>query len=316
MSILKIRNLVKKYNNVPAVDNISLDIQEGEIFGLLGPNGAGKSTTINAICGLVRTDLGEITVDGIDLRSGSTEAKKKLGLVPQEIAVFDNLTARENVEFFGKLAGLKGSLLKERTDEALEFTGLTEKQKGMPKAFSGGMKRRLNIACALTHHPRIIIMDEPTVGIDPQSRNHILESVRKLNRMGSTIIYTSHYMEEVEAVCGRIAIMDHGRIVAEGTRDELRSSLQQEDRILIDVSDAGPGCVSEIKSLPAVRDVQSRDGGLVIKASNTQLILQDILFILSRNGARIKGIDVVEPDLETVFLSLTGRMLRDGEEVR
>lgn len=316
MGILKIRNLVKKYNNVPAVDNISLEVKEGEIFGLLGPNGAGKSTTINSVCGLVRMDLGEITVDGVDLRSDSTQAKKKLGLVPQEIAVFDNLTARENVEFFGKLAGLRGPLLKERTDEALEFAGLSEKQRGMPKAFSGGMKRRLNIACALTHHPRIIIMDEPTVGIDPQSRNHILESVKRLNGLGSTIIYTSHYMEEIEAVCGRIAIMDHGRIIAEGTCDELRNSLQQEDRILIDVSGAGPGCVNEIKSLPAVRDVAVKDGGLEIKASNTQLILQDVLFILSRSGARIRGIDVVEPDLETVFLSLTGKMLRDGEGVR
>lgn len=311
MSILKIRNLVKKYNNIAAVDNVSFDIQEGEIFGLLGPNGAGKSTTINSICGLIRIDQGEIIIDGINLKSDMTGAKKKLGLVPQEIAVFDNLTARENVEFFGKLAGLRGSLLKERTDEALEFTGLQDKAKGMPKTYSGGMKRRLNIACALPHHPRIIILDEPTVGIDPQSRNHILDSVRELRKMGSTIIYTSHYMEEVEAVCGRIAIMDQGRMIAEGSREELRAMLQQDDMVLIDVSDAGNKTVDEIRALPAVKNVQSSEGRLEITVSNTQLILQDILFILSRNGARVKGIDVVEPDLETVFLSLTGKKLRD-----
>ena len=311
MSILKIRNLVKKYNNVAAVDNVSLDIQEGEIFGLLGPNGAGKSTTINSVCGLIRIDQGEIIIDGINLKSDIIGAKKKLGLVPQEIAIFDNLTARENVEFFGKLAGLRGSLLKERTDEALEFVGLADKAKGMPKTYSGGMKRRLNIACALTHHPRIIIMDEPTVGIDPQSRNHILDSVRMLNKMGSTVIYTSHYMEEVEAVCGRIAIMDQGRLIADGSREELRAMLQQEDRVLISVSDVGIKTVNEIKALPTVKNVQSNEGKLEITASNTQLILQDILFILSRNGARVKGIDVVEPDLETVFLSLTGKKLRD-----
>ncbi len=311
MSILKIRNLVKKYNNTAAVDNISLDIQEGEIFGLLGPNGAGKSTAINSVCGLIRIDHGEITIDGIDLKSDITEAKKRLGLVPQEIAAFDNLSARENVEFFGRLAGLRDGLLKERTDEALEFVGLADKARIMPKAYSGGMKRRLNIACALAHHPRIIIMDEPTVGIDPQSRNHILESVKKLNKMGSTVIYTSHYMEEVEAVCGRIAILDHGRLIADGSREELRTMLQQEDRVLISVSDAGSKSLDEIKALPMVKHVQIDENKLDIRASNTQLILQDILFILSRNGARIKGIEVIEPDLETVFLSLTGRTLRD-----
>ena len=311
MSILKIRNLVKKYNNVAAVDNISLDIQEGEIFGLLGPNGAGKSTTINSVCGLIRIDQGEIIIDGINLKSDIIGAKKKLGLVPQEIAIFDNLTARENVEFFGKLAGLRGSLLKERTDEALEFVGLADRAKGMPKAYSGGMKRRLNIACALTHHPRIIIMDEPTVGIDPQSRNHILDSVRMLNKMGSTVIYTSHYMEEVESVCGRIAIMDQGRLIADGSREELRAMLQQEDRVIINVSDAGIKTINEIKALPTMKNVQYDEGKLEITAANTQLILQDILFILSRNGARVKGIDVIEPDLETVFLSLTGKKLRD-----
>jgi ABC-2 type transport system ATP-binding protein len=213
MSILKLKDLVKRYDQNIAVDNISLDVGEGELFGLLGPNGAGKSTTINMVCGLLKPNQGEIIIDGVSLKEKPMECKSKLGLVPQEIALYDTLTAYENIEFFGKLSGLRGAKLTERVNEALEFVGLSDKSKSIPKSFSGGMKRRLNIACAIVHHPKVIIMDEPTVGIDPQSRNHILESVRKLNKMGSTVIYTSHYMEEVEALCTRIAIMDHGRLM-------------------------------------------------------------------------------------------------------
>lgn len=311
MEIIKITDLTKKYGSNMAVDNISLSINEGEIFGLLGPNGAGKSTTINSICGLIKINHGEIIIGGINMSHDSLEAKKCLGLVPQEIAIFENLTARENIEFFGKLAGLKGSLLKERVDEALEFVGLSDKAKNMPKGYSGGMKRRLNIACAIAHHPKIIILDEPTVGIDPQSRNHILDSVRKLNKMGSTIIYTTHYMEEVEALCSRIAIMDHGRLIADGTREELKKLVHEEEKILINGSDISFNTLAEIKELKAVLDVQLNESKLEIITSNTQLVLQDILFILSKHGVRVRGIEVIEPDLETVFLSLTGRKLRD-----
>lgn len=311
MEIIKITDLTKKYGSNIAVDNINLNVNEGEIFGLLGPNGAGKSTTINSICGLLKINQGEIIINGINMSHNSLEAKKCLGLVPQEIAIFDNLTARENIEFFGKLSGLKGSLLKERVDEALEFVGLSDNAKKMPKGYSGGMKRRLNIACAIAHHPKIIILDEPTVGIDPQSRNHILDSVRKLNKMGSTIIYTTHYMEEAEALCSRIAIMDHGRLIADGTRDELKKLVHKEEKILISGSDISFNALSEVKALKAVLDAGLNEGRLEIITSNTQLVLQDILFILSRHEIRIKGIDVIEPDLETVFLSLTGRKLRD-----
>lgn len=311
MEIIKITELTKKYGSNIAVDNITLNVNEGEIFGLLGPNGAGKSTTINSICGLLKINQGEIIINGINMSHSSLEAKKCIGLVPQEIAIFENLTARENIEFFGKLSGLKGSLLKERVDEALEFVGLSDNAKKMPKGYSGGMKRRLNIACAITHHPKIIILDEPTVGIDPQSRNHILDSVRKLNKMGSTIIYTTHYMEEAEALCSRIAIMDHGRLIADGTREELKKLVHKEEKILISGSDISFNTLSEIKALKAVLDARLNEGRLEIITSNTQLVLQDILFILSRHEIRVKGIDVIEPDLETVFLSLTGRKLRD-----
>lgn len=311
MEIIKITNLSKKYGSNIAVDNISLNINEGEIFGLLGPNGAGKSTTINSICGLLKTNQGEVVIDGINMGENSLEGKKRLGLVPQEIAIFENLTARENIEFFGKLAGLRGSLLKERVDEALEFVGLSDNAKNMPRGYSGGMKRRLNIACAIAHHPKIIILDEPTVGIDPQSRNHILDSVRKLNEMGSTIIYTTHYMEEAESLCSRIAIMDHGRLIADGNREELKKLVHEEEKIIIEGSDISFNTLSEIKAIKAIKDVRLNESRLEIITSNTQLVLQDILFILSKNGVRVKGIEVVEPDLETVFLALTGRKLRD-----
>ncbi|MDF2673083.1 MAG: transporter-like protein [Clostridiales bacterium] len=311
MEIIKIKDLTKKYGSNIAVDNINLSIDQGEIFGLIGPNGAGKSTTINSLCGLLRASDGEIIIDGINMREDSLEAKKRLGLVPQEIAIFENLTGRENIEFFGKLAGLRGSLLKERVDEALEFVGLSDKAKSMPKGYSGGMKRRLNIACAIAHHPKIIILDEPTVGIDPQSRNHILESVKKLNKMGSTIIYTTHYMEEAEALCSRIAIMDHGRLIADGTKEELKKLVHEEEKIIINGSDISFNTLEEIKAISQVKDAQLIENSLEIITSSTQLILQDILFLLSKNGVRIKGIQVSEPDLETVFLSLTGRKLRD-----
>lgn len=311
MEIIKITNLMKKYGSNIAVDNINLSINQGEIFGLLGPNGAGKSTTINSICGLLKINQGEILIDGISMKDDSLECKKRLGLVPQEIAIFDNLTARENVEFFGKLAGIKGALLKERVDEALEFVGLEGSGKKMPKAYSGGMKRRLNIACAIAHHPKVIILDEPTVGIDPQSRNHILESVRKLNKIGSTIIYTTHYMEEAETLCSRIAIMDHGRLIADGTREELKKLVHEEEKIIIGGSDISFSALSEIKALKGVKDAQLKEGNLEIITSNTQLVLQDILFCLNKNDVRVKGIQITEPDLETVFLALTGRKLRD-----
>lgn len=220
MALAVLSDVVKRYDGKLIVDHVNFNIQEGEIFGLLGPNGAGKSTTISMICGLLQADSGDIIIDGLSVRERPLEVKKRIGLVPQELALYENMTASDNVSFFGRLYGLRGQLLKERTQEALEFTGLSDRARDKPSTFSGGMKRRLNIACAIMHRPRLIIMDEPTVGIDPQSRNHILESVKALNKMGSSVIYTSHYMEEVAAICDRVAIMDQGHIIACGTENE------------------------------------------------------------------------------------------------
>jgi ABC-2 type transport system ATP-binding protein len=221
MNVLEIKNLTKKFADFIAVDNISLSIAEGEIFGFLGANGAGKSTTINMVAGLLRSNEGEINILGKNISKHSRFAKMNIGVVPQDLAIYEDLTAFENVKFFAGLYGLRGSILKERVEEALAFVGLSDKHKEYPKNFSGGMKRRLNIACAIGHKPELLIFDEPTVGIDPQSRNFILEKIKAVNQQGTTIIYTSHYMEEIEAICTRVAIMDNGKIIAIGTKEEL-----------------------------------------------------------------------------------------------
>ena len=221
-TILKTVDLTKKYDNHTVVDNLNLEIKKGEIFGLLGPNGAGKSTTMNMICNLVKPDFGSAIFMGKDFRKNKKELGSRLGYIPQHLAIHGNLKAWENVELFTSLYGIKGEELKSRIDEALEYVGLSERRNDYARKFSGGMKRRLNIACAIGHHPDLLIFDEPTVGIDPQSRNFILEKIRESNRKGTTVIYTSHYMEEVEAICTRIAIMDNGRIIATGTTEELK----------------------------------------------------------------------------------------------
>lgn len=308
---IELRNLVKRYGSSLAVDNISLKIEKGEIFGLLGPNGAGKSTTIKMIMGLLKPNRGEIYVKGMDVRKDSLAIKRLLGLVPQDIAIYDGITARENVEFFGKLYGLRGKNLKNGADEALEFTGLKDKEKEKPKKFSGGMKRRLNIACAIVHQPEIIIMDEPTVGIDAQSRNHILDSVKELNKRGTTIIYTSHYMEEVETIAKRVGIIDYGKLIALGTKDELKKQLSTDEKILIEASNIRFNPVDEIKKLNGITNVSLKENKIEILTPNAQQVLQDILFILSKENVTVRNISLQEPDLENVFLALTGRNLRD-----
>lgn len=223
LPVLSLDKVTKKYDSKTVVNQISLEINKGEIFGLLGPNGAGKSTTMNMICSLIKPTSGNISIFGYDNKKDMSKIKGKLGYIPQELAIHGNLKAWENVELFAGLYGLKGRDLKKAVDESLDFVGLSEHRNGFAKNFSGGMKRRLNIACALGHKPELLIFDEPTVGIDPQSRNYILEKIRYINKTGATIIYTSHYMEEVEAICSRIAIMDTGRIIALGTKEELIS---------------------------------------------------------------------------------------------
>ncbi|MDD6771321.1 ABC transporter ATP-binding protein [Inconstantimicrobium porci] len=230
LPILDLENVTKKYDNNAVVDNMTLKINKGEIFGLLGPNGAGKSTTMNMICSLKKPTAGSIKVFGYDNSKEMKKIKERLGYIPQDLAIHENLKAYENVEFFAAMYGLKGKQLKNAVNESLEFVELLDHQNGFAKNFSGGMKRRLNIACVLSHKPDLLIFDEPTVGIDPQSRNFILEKIKDLNKQGSTIIYTSHYMEEVEAICTRIGIMDKGRIIAVGTKDELVSMVSKDNK--------------------------------------------------------------------------------------
>mgnify|MGYP001393272622 CR=1 FL=1 len=311
MSIIELKQVLKKYDGKTVVDHLTLHIDRGEIFGLVGPNGAGKSTTIKMISTLIPQDDGVIRVGQLDVKKDPLGVKKKIGVVPQEIAIFESLTAYENVAFFGKLYGLKGSELKRRVDEALEFAGLLDRKHAKPKTFSGGMKRRLNIACSIIHQPEVIIMDEPTVGIDPQSRNHILESVKKLNKQGTTVIYTSHYMEEVSAICNRIGIMDHGRLIAVGTQEELRERMVGQQKVIIRASPITPALIDDLRKHPKVKQVTTGELTIELLISSSQFYLQDILFILSEHQAYIHSMTVEEPDLEKLFLSLTGKSLRD-----
>lgn len=308
---IKLNNVIKRYGSNLAVDNITLEIENGEIFGLLGPNGAGKSTTIKMIMGLLKANSGEITVNGIDVRKNSLEAKKILGLVPQELAIYENMTARENVDFLARLYGLRGKDLKEKVNEALEFTGLMEKEKEVVKKFSGGMKRRLNIACAIVHQPEIIIMDEPTVGIDPQSRNHILQSIKELNKRGATIIYTSHYMEEVEAICSRVGIIDFGKLIALGSKNELVNAASEEQKITIEAYNISFSPIDEIKKINGVIHVDLKENTIEIITKCANESLQKILSKLLEGSVVVRNIEIKEADLESVFLKLTGRKLRD-----
>lgn len=312
MNILSMDHVTKKFGDVIAVDNMSLDIPEGEIFGLLGPNGAGKSTAINLTIGLLSPDKGSITILGQNNRKNRVFTKKNTGIVPQDIAIYEDLTCLENVKFFAGLYGLRGASLTKAAEEALEFTGLGDKAKGYPKSFSGGMKRRLNIACAIAHHPKLLIMDEPTVGIDPQSRNHILQSVKRLNEMGCSIIYTSHYMEEVEEICSAIAIMDHGKVIALGTKAELKALISDSNTIWITVND-GVARVKEeaIITIPGVKQLDVEANTIKISSAREVNNLDKIICYFTENSISIKSVESKVPDLETVFLSLTGRSLRD-----
>ncbi|MCF6096040.1 ABC transporter ATP-binding protein [Thermovorax subterraneus] len=311
MKIVKIEGLTKRFGDIIALDNINLEIEEGEIYGLLGPNGAGKTTAINIICGLLNIDKGKIYVFEKEIREDPDFIKRNIGIVPQDIAIYGDLSAYENVCFFASLYGLKGKELKESVEMALEFVGLIDKAKEMPNRFSGGMKRRLNVACAIAHKPKLIIMDEPTVGIDPQSRNHILESVKKLNKMGSTIIYTSHYMEEVEAICTKISIMDHGKIIAEGTKEELISMVTDTNTTFITVGSVVGIDEEKLKEITGVKAVEINENVVKIISSRDVCNLDKIIQYFTSKDIPIKNIKSEIPDLETVFLTLTGRKLRD-----
>jgi len=309
MYILQIENLHKKYGEFEAIRGLDLNIQKGEIYGLLGPNGAGKSTLIKCITGLEKITSGKIIFE--ESETNINKYKQNIGLLPQDIALYLDFTARENISFFCSLYGYKGRSLKNRVDKALEFVGLRQFENKKAKEFSGGMKRRLNMACAISHSPSIIIMDEPTVGIDPQSRNHILESVKKLNKEGSTIIYTSHYMEEIEELCTNISIMDNGKIISSGNKEYLKSNLIDNNVYTITLKSNLYNIERHIKKIYGVSDVIVKDNEIKCYYSKDINILQKLINTISNHGGVIENIKNEVPTLENVFLTLTGKRLRD-----
>ena len=309
MYILQIENLHKSYDKFEAIKGIDLNIKKGDIYGLLGPNGAGKSTLIKTITGLEKMTSGKIIFEESEI--SINKYKKNIGLLPQDIALYLDFTAKENVTFFCSLYGYRGRDLKERVDNALEFVGLLDIKNKKAKEFSGGMKRRLNMACAIAHNPRLIIMDEPTVGIDPQSRNHILESVRKLNEQGSTIIYTSHYMEEVEELCNNISIMDRGKVIANGSKEYLKSNLVDYNVYTIQLKSNLYNIKNYISKIEGVKNVVIEDKEIQCYYSKDINILQKLINTISNHGGVIDNIKNEIPTLESVFLTLTGKSLRD-----
>jgi len=309
--LLECRDLRKRYGERTAVDGISFEIARGETYGLLGPNGAGKTTTISMICGLLRRDGGEVVVAGRPVDVGATEAKASIGYVPQDLAIYPDLTARENLVFFGRLQRMGGRDLATRVDEILALTDLTDRAKDRVDSFSGGMKRRLNIGIGLLHKPALLVLDEPTVGVDPQSRNAILSSVADLGREGMAVLYTTHYMEEAERLCDRIGIIDEGRIKAEGTRRELVALVGQKDRVDLVASGAVGPAVTALQALDFVEEATLGDGTIELVVDEARNHLPGILQTAAEHGAIVRSVEVVEPDLEAVFLHLTGKALRD-----
>ncbi len=309
--ILKASNLVKHFGDLKAVDGVSFTIAEGETFGLLGPNGAGKTTSISMIAGLLEPDNGEVTVADELISTRSTAGKAEIGLVPQDLAIYPDLTAAENLIFFGRLYGMQPDSLSRRVDEVLEVVGLADRRDDLVREYSGGMKRRLNIGIGLLHKPRLLILDEPTVGVDPQSRNAILESVEHLSEEGMAVLYTTHYMEEAERLCDRVAIIDQGTFRAEGTRRELVGMVGQKDRVSITGGGDLLAAADSVRLMETVTSASSTDHSLEILADDASAILPELLARVGAAGGSITGVEVVEPNLEAVFLHLTGKALRD-----
>lgn len=308
--ILVTQDLRKSFGDHEAVKGISLQVARGEVFGLLGPNGAGKTTTISMLTALLEPSGGKITIDGHDLKSNASKVKAVLGLVPQEMALYMPLSARQNLMFFGRIYGLRGSQLSQRVDEVLDMIGLTERADDPVGDYSGGMKRRVNIGAGLLHKPKILFLDEPTVGVDPQSRNAIFESVEALNRAGMTVIYTTHYMEEAQRLCQRIAIVDEGRLIALDTPSALIRSLGG-GVVMLGVADGTPDDLSErISQLQSVKSATRSNGQLKIETHRLQEALMGTLDLTNKLDVRITALEILEPNLESVFLHLTGKKLR------
>lgn len=309
--VVEIDGLVKRYKELVALDHFNLEIEEGEIFGLLGPNGSGKSTTISCVLGLLKYDKGTIKVFGKPMDASSYQSKKDIGVVLQNVAVFDELTVQENIDYFCGLYIKDKQLRKKYVDEAIEFAGLEEFRKFLPKKLSGGLLRRLNIACGIAHKPKLIFMDEPTVAVDPQSRNKILEGIQELNKNGATIIYTSHYMEEVEQICTRIAIMDQGKNLAIGTKEQLKDMIKTGETIQAEILAASDELIEEVRKLPHVYKVEYVDNHLKVHYTKGQRNLVRLIDFFKTRDIQFGRVYSELPTLNDVFLEITGKELRD-----
>jgi ABC-2 type transport system ATP-binding protein len=309
--VLACRDLSKRYGERDAVVDVSFEVVPGEVYGFLGPNGAGKTTTISMICGLFDADTGTITVDDRLMSRRAVKVRAALGYVPQEIALYPDLSARENLRFFGHLYGLNGKVLSQRIDAALSFVGLVERADDRIATFSGGMQRRANIAAALLHEPPVLVLDEPTVGVDPQSRSAILEGIRQLADDGAAVVFATHYMEEVERICDRVGIIDGGRLIAEGTVEELVSSIKANSRVLVTPGDDGERLVPELEHLVGASEVALSGGQIQFVTRDPWPALLQLFEIVERLGASVVDVQIAAPDLEAVFLNLTGKALRD-----
>lgn len=309
--MIQIENLVKRYGTLVALDHLNLHIKEGEIFGLLGPNGSGKTTAINCMLALLKFDRGSIRIMGEEMRPDNYRVKQEIGVVMQDVAVFDELNVHDNIDYFCSLYVKDRERCRELVEEAIRFTGLEEYRKVYPKKLSGGLLRRLNIACGIAHRPRLIFLDEPTVAVDPQSRNQILEGICELNRQGSTIIYTSHYMEEVEQICTRIAIMDHGRCIASGTKEELKKMIRTGETVVIEAVSLEEEQLRQIQNLPDVLHAEYEEQVLTLRCSETKHNLLRILGWLQEREIPFGQVVSQLPTLNDVFLEITGKQLRD-----
>ncbi len=309
--IIKVNNLVKRYGDLLALDHLSLEVEEGEVFGLLGPNGSGKTTAINCILSLLKYDKGEIEIFEKPMAPDAYSIKKDIGVIMQNVAVFEELTVYENIDYFCSLYIPNKTERKQLVEEAMDFVGLLDYRKFYPKKLSGGLLRRLNIACGIAHKPKLIILDEPTVAVDPQSRNKILEGIERLNKQGATIIYTSHYMEEVEQICTRIVIMDKGKIIASGTKDELKAMITLGEKITVETFSISMENLMELRRLPNISSADYSDNLLVIKSSKGKNNLEAVLDFLRKHEISFGRIYSELPTLNDVFLEITGKQLRD-----
>jgi len=308
---IRVEDLYRHFGKIKAVDGISFTVKKAEIFSLIGPNGAGKSTTISMLACLLQPDSGDAWVMGNSVTKDPQAVKASIGVVPQEIALYEDLSARENLVFWGKMYGLRGEPLKQRVAEVLELVGLTERQNERVSKYSGGMKRRVNIGIALLHKPPLIIMDEPTVGIDPQSRRHILNGVKELNKEGATILYTTHYMEEAQELSDQIAIMDNGKLIASGSHQELVKIVGEQDRIDLQLSHEPGSVLDSWRSIEGISQVSATDSSAFLLVDDSNEVLPKVFEVANNADLRITSVEIQEPNLETVFLHLTGRELRD-----